>query len=425
MCPGSSGWPTPVDATTTTSGTSHRSIAPSPLSSVRFATSGVTMLLVSPFGPIHIHWMSGSKLFAGATSVQFGTPFESSVTLQRLTGSASTDPLPPSPPLPSRCGDPHAVTAINTNAVLMPALYARIATAVVQYLLRAKLCRQELPHRGDARYVTQRAVTDEPQIIARPVVRQGWREVDGDQVPRLEVRHRGQHEAEPRADRAELRGEVARAQRDRRGRDVLRAPARRAEAREVAVPLRPRRRAPVADRAELRRDPRRRGRDPRRGAELRGHEVGALRANGAQREIGLVARQVARRDHGIELDRDPRILLAKARQRGRDERAREARRGRDPDHAFGEVLDVARVAREPGERGLHRLGRRAPALGRSRRLKALAGPFEQALAEILFERGEAAPHRRGIEAEPARRGRERAPAVDREGAPEGKPPPVK
>ena len=67
-----------TDATTTTSGMSHRSIAPSPLSSVRFATSGDTMLLVSPFGPFHIHWITGSKLFGAAAFVQFGTPLVSS-----------------------------------------------------------------------------------------------------------------------------------------------------------------------------------------------------------------------------------------------------------------------------------------------------------------------------------------------------------
>src|SRR5664279_602931 len=102
---------------------SHRSIAPSPLSSVRFATSGETMLLVSPFGPFHIHWISGSKLFGGAAFVQFGTPLVSSWTLHLLT-YASGPPLPlPPPSAISRWGVPHAANPIHT---IVPVSYTHL-----------------------------------------------------------------------------------------------------------------------------------------------------------------------------------------------------------------------------------------------------------------------------------------------------------
>ena len=69
----------PLFATTTTSGTSHRSISPSPLSSVRFATSGVTQQADLPS---HSHCTSGSKASGGADSLQSGNPSPFSATLQ-------------------------------------------------------------------------------------------------------------------------------------------------------------------------------------------------------------------------------------------------------------------------------------------------------------------------------------------------------
>ena len=131
-----------------------------------------------------------------------------------------------------------------------------------------------------------------------------------------------------------------------------------------------------------------------------------------------MAREVARRDVRVELDRDPRILLAQPGQRRRDERARQTGRGRDPHDALGEVLDVARIAGEPRVRRFHRLGGGEHALRRARRLQALARALEQALAEVLLERGEPAAHRRGVEPEPARRGGERVAAMNREEDPD-------
>ena len=121
MWPGSAGEPVPVEATTTMSGVSHRSISPSALSSVRFATSGVTMLLVSPLGPIHIHWISGSKLSGGATSLQIGTPLPSSWTLHWSIAGASGW-SPPSPGPSWRLPGPHATSTTATAASFLMGL---------------------------------------------------------------------------------------------------------------------------------------------------------------------------------------------------------------------------------------------------------------------------------------------------------------
>ena len=115
MWPGALGEPEDVEATTTTSGMSHRLISPSALSSVRFATSGVTMLYGS-LAPVQVHWMSGSKASGGARSVHCGTPFPmSSCTWHKSTGPESPlAPLPSAPPPPGRLGEPQATRAQTT-----------------------------------------------------------------------------------------------------------------------------------------------------------------------------------------------------------------------------------------------------------------------------------------------------------------------
>jgi len=143
-----------------------------------------------------------------------------------------------------------------------------------------------------------------------------------------------------------------------------------------------------------------------------------LRPHRAHRDVGLVAREIARRHRGVELDRKAWVALAQPHQRGRDEHARDAGCGRDPDHAFGEALDIAGIAGESRVRGFHRLGRREHALGRARRREPFARAVEQALAEVRLERREAAAHRRGIDLEPRRGGHERALAIHGEEDPD-------
>ena len=58
--------PSEVWTGTTISGVSQRSISPSPSSSVRLPTTGVTTMLVKSPSPSHAHWTSGSKLPGGA-----------------------------------------------------------------------------------------------------------------------------------------------------------------------------------------------------------------------------------------------------------------------------------------------------------------------------------------------------------------------
>src|SRR4051812_43581385 len=108
MWPADRGVPEELDATTITSGTSHRSIEPSPLSSVMFATSGDTMLNTSPPGPVQLHCSSGSKLLGGAVSVHMPTPLVSSWTLHLSTTASTPSSAPPSP-LFGRLPGPHAV----------------------------------------------------------------------------------------------------------------------------------------------------------------------------------------------------------------------------------------------------------------------------------------------------------------------------
>src|SRR5687767_6988098 len=76
----------------------------SPLSSVRFATSGMTPLWLSPFGPpSQDHWITGSKLSGGAVSMQ--GPIAS-----MPSSAAHDDPSPTSsfgvPPPTSKTGLP-------------------------------------------------------------------------------------------------------------------------------------------------------------------------------------------------------------------------------------------------------------------------------------------------------------------------------
>src|SRR5258706_14065286 len=96
MWPTEFGEPDEADATTMTSGTSHKSIAPSPLSSVMFATSGATIEYNSGDGPAHVHWISGSKLFGGAVEVHMPTRMTSGCTLHWWNGGAppTTTPTP-------------------------------------------------------------------------------------------------------------------------------------------------------------------------------------------------------------------------------------------------------------------------------------------------------------------------------------------
>src|SRR5262249_3243621 len=112
MWPGDIGEPDDVDATTTISGTSHRLISPSALSSVRFATSGVTMLYGS-VAPVHDHCSSGSKLFGGALSVHCGTPLSLSCTWHMSTGPLSPEPFASSPEF-GRAPGPQATTRTTT-----------------------------------------------------------------------------------------------------------------------------------------------------------------------------------------------------------------------------------------------------------------------------------------------------------------------
>src|SRR5689334_4243288 len=65
-----------------TSGTSHRSISPSLLSSVRLATSGVVIDCDSPLRPMNDHCTSGSNASGGAVIEQSPTASMSSTTLQ-------------------------------------------------------------------------------------------------------------------------------------------------------------------------------------------------------------------------------------------------------------------------------------------------------------------------------------------------------
>src|SRR4051812_46222155 len=88
---------------TMTSGMSHRLILPSPLSSVRFATSGVVRLPTKPPSPsvlFHVHFVTGANEFGGDDCVQSSAaPLSlSGGTTHLSTGPPS--PVPPSPPSP-------------------------------------------------------------------------------------------------------------------------------------------------------------------------------------------------------------------------------------------------------------------------------------------------------------------------------------
>ena len=98
------------------SGVSHRSISPSPLSSVRLATTGVTTTCVSPSWPGHAHWMSGSKLSGGAASVHGTFASMASTTLHRSTGAPV---LPVSSPRPVSPGSPLLVAPLLVAPLLM------------------------------------------------------------------------------------------------------------------------------------------------------------------------------------------------------------------------------------------------------------------------------------------------------------------
>src|SRR5690349_9557850 len=102
-----------------TSGTSHRSISPSLLSSVRLATSGVVIDCDSPLRPLNDHCTSGSNASGGAVSSQSPTASMSSTTLQvgpcvmsPVSGSVPRSNLgeppsaSPSPGSPSPLGSP-------------------------------------------------------------------------------------------------------------------------------------------------------------------------------------------------------------------------------------------------------------------------------------------------------------------------------
>src|SRR5690349_19602186 len=72
---GTGSGPPPI-AVTRTSGTSQRSIFPSPLSSVKLPTSGKTQLPSSgpPVGPFHVHLVVGVNAFGGADFVHSRPP---------------------------------------------------------------------------------------------------------------------------------------------------------------------------------------------------------------------------------------------------------------------------------------------------------------------------------------------------------------
>ena len=82
---------------------SHRSIAPSPLSSVRLATSGVAELPPSTCAEPHDHCTSGSKLSGGALSLQSPIASMSSTTLQ-LGAGPSLSTWMSAPPIRSNFG---------------------------------------------------------------------------------------------------------------------------------------------------------------------------------------------------------------------------------------------------------------------------------------------------------------------------------